>query len=105
MERVEAGLCNIASHAHEKSLNGKLKRPQPDFFKTPPSRLLIDNVSGECFVSLILKSAKAMFESIGQQTYLRRKVVHQSTIKDCPTSIELARSLNNSTLDWNKGSS
>jgi hypothetical protein len=40
-------LGNVASHTHEKGLNGQLERPKPNLLKAPPSGLFIDDVSAK----------------------------------------------------------
>lgn len=45
-------LGDVASHAHENSLGGQLKGPEPDFLETPFPGLIIHDISRKCVVGL-----------------------------------------------------
>lgn len=50
-------LGDVSSHAHENSLGGQLKGPEPDFLEPPFPGLVIHDISGKRVVGLEKVSA------------------------------------------------
>lgn len=57
MEYTIVQLGDVSSHAHENSLGGQLKGPEPNFLEPPFPGLIIYDISGKCVIGLERLSA------------------------------------------------